>query len=121
MYQSVMVIGSFMLFSLLTVTINGAIVDKIDATYQSEAIIAATTLGQAMMQEISLKAFDDAVVLNCQGAHEQAKLERLERGVRAAVIIEPSHQTVGGVTIHVEDLPVGLERQQPVAARRSRK
>src|SRR5713101_8013520 len=62
MYQTVMVIGSFMLFSLLTVTINGAIIDKIDATYQSESIIAATTLGQGLIQEISLKAFDQAVV-----------------------------------------------------------
>ena len=58
MYQTVLVIGSFMLFSILTLTINSAIIDKIDATYQSESIIAATTLGQALLQEINLQAFD---------------------------------------------------------------
>ena len=57
-----MVIGSFMLLSLLTLSVNRAIINNMEETYQSESIIAATTLAQSLMQEVSLKAFDEKTI-----------------------------------------------------------
>lgn len=48
-----------MLVSLLTVSVNNSIINKTMETYQSESVLAMTTLGQATIQEISLREFDE--------------------------------------------------------------
>src|SRR6266404_5845818 len=62
MFQTIMVIGSFMILSLLTASVNNAIINKTVDTYQSEAFIAATALGEGLIKEISLRDFDEKTV-----------------------------------------------------------
>ena len=62
MGQVILVLGAFTLLIFMTMTVNQAIGNRIGSTYQAEAIIAATTLGQSMINEISQKAFDDSVL-----------------------------------------------------------
>lgn len=62
MGQVILVLGAFTLLIFLTMTVNQAISSRIDDTYQSQAIIAATTLAQSMINEASQKAFDDSVL-----------------------------------------------------------
>mgnify|MGYP001447624904 CR=1 FL=1 len=58
MNQISLVIGAFMLLSLLTISVNKSIIQKADDTYQSESVITASTLAQAMLEEVTLRAFD---------------------------------------------------------------
>jgi hypothetical protein len=60
MGQVILVLGAFTLLIFLTMTVNQAIGNRIGSTYQAEAIIAATTLAQSMVNEASQKAFDDS-------------------------------------------------------------
>ena len=58
MQQILMVVGAFMLLSLLTISVNKSIIDRTNATYESESVIASSTLAQALLQEVTLRAFD---------------------------------------------------------------
>lgn len=62
MYQIMLTIGSFVLLSFLTISVNNTITNRMDETYQAESVIASTTMSQALLQEISLKAFDEQTV-----------------------------------------------------------
>jgi hypothetical protein len=59
MYQITMVIGAFMLLSFLTVTVNQAVINKTMDTYEVESEIAASTMAQALLQEVCLREFDE--------------------------------------------------------------
>jgi hypothetical protein len=54
--------AAFVLLSRLLVSVNGNIIAKNELIRQSEAAICATTLAQAMLQEVSLKAFDEVTI-----------------------------------------------------------
>ena len=62
MAQTILVIGSFMLLSILTASVNNAIINKTVDSYQTEAVISATTRAQALMQEVMAKEFDQNTV-----------------------------------------------------------
>ena len=59
MNQMIMVIGAFMLLSLLTVSVNQSLINKTSSTYETESVIAATTMAQALLQEVILRDFDE--------------------------------------------------------------
>jgi len=58
MYQIIMVVGAFMLLSLLTVSVNQSVINTANATYETASIIAASTMAQALLQEVTLRDFD---------------------------------------------------------------
>jgi len=62
MNQVLLVLGSMVLLLLLSVVVNNAIINKAQEEYQADGIIAATTMAHAMLQEVSLRAFDEATV-----------------------------------------------------------
>jgi hypothetical protein len=62
MNQTVMVIGAMVLLSILTGSINLAIINKTTETYQAQSFIAATALAEGLLQQISSKAFDQNTV-----------------------------------------------------------
>ena len=60
MGQIFLVLGAFTLLIFLTMTVNQAISNRVDDTYQAEAIIAATSMAQSMLSEVTQQAFDDS-------------------------------------------------------------
>ena len=60
MGQILLVLGAFTLLIFLTMTVNQAISSRMDDTYQAEAVIAATTLAQSMLNQVTQKPFDDS-------------------------------------------------------------
>ncbi len=54
--------AAFILLTRLLVTVNNTMINKQELIGQAEATIYATTLAQAMMQEVSLKSFDQKTV-----------------------------------------------------------
>ena len=63
MGQIILVLGAFTLLIFMTMSVNVAISNRVDDTYQAQSIIAATTLAQSMMNQVNQKAFDDSVVI----------------------------------------------------------
>ena len=59
MSQIMIVIGGFVLLSMLSLHVNNTILAKADEAYASQNVIVATTLAQGLIQEISLKDFDE--------------------------------------------------------------
>ena len=62
MNQLILVLGSFILLMMLTVSVDNAVSYKTMETYQVQSIIVATTLAQGLVQEISLKEFDQNTI-----------------------------------------------------------
>ena len=62
MGQIVIILGSMTLLLMLSVTVNNAIINKVQDAYQSESVLAATTMAQALIQEVSLEAFDENTI-----------------------------------------------------------
>ncbi len=58
--QMMLLIGAALLFSMLTLSSNRGIVYSTQVTYESEHVLTATQLGDAMVSEIISKAFDAA-------------------------------------------------------------
>ncbi len=71
MGQILLVLGAFTLLIFLTMTVNQAINSRMDDTYQAEAVIAATTLAQSMLNEITQKAFDDSTRMKAVDSVQQ--------------------------------------------------
>ena len=63
MGQIILVLGAFALLIFMTMNVNVAISNRVDDTYQSQAILAATTLAQSMMNQMFQKAFDESVTV----------------------------------------------------------
>jgi len=55
-------LAAFVLLSRLLLTVNDAAISKAELVSQAEATLYATTLAQAMIQEVSLKYFDQRTV-----------------------------------------------------------
>ena len=64
MGQIILVLGAFTLLIFMTMSVNTAISNRVDDSYQAQAILAATTLAQSMLNQVTQKAFDDSVVVH---------------------------------------------------------
>ncbi|MGD8779942.1 MAG: hypothetical protein PVH88_13390 [Ignavibacteria bacterium] len=60
--QQLLVIGSIFLLSYLILTFHRSNTSQLDATFNNEAIINATTAGQSLLDEIQSRAFDEFTV-----------------------------------------------------------
>lgn len=60
--QLISLMAAFVLLSRLLLSVNQTIITKNELVQESEATIYATTLAQAMIQEVSLKSFDQKTV-----------------------------------------------------------
>ena len=63
MGQIMLVLGAFTLLIFLTMTVNQAISNRMDDTFQAEAVIAATSIAQSMLTEVAERAFDDSALV----------------------------------------------------------
>ena len=57
--QFMMIIGAMMLLSQMTLTIKGSILGMQDVSYESEAILAATSIARSVLREAAAKNFDE--------------------------------------------------------------
>jgi hypothetical protein len=60
--QVLLVIGALTLLSIVALSVNSLIVSKTTSILQAEAYLAATTIGQSMLDEIMVARFDSAVL-----------------------------------------------------------
>ena len=60
--QTLLVIGSIILLSILALSINKDITGQYADNYENEAIATASSIGQSMLETIQLKAYDENTI-----------------------------------------------------------
>lgn len=60
--QTILVIGSIFLFSILALSINGNMTEQYSDNYENEAVVTASSIGQSILETIQLKAYDENTV-----------------------------------------------------------
>ena len=61
--QTLLISGALFLLSLISLSVNRAVLQRQETSTEGEAVIVATSLAQSMVEEISMKKFDQRVVL----------------------------------------------------------
>lgn len=61
-YQTLLVLGSIVLLSLLALTVHRTVLSSSDSIYDAESIIEANNAAQQIVSDIITKDFDEAVV-----------------------------------------------------------
>lgn len=60
--QTILVIGSIFLFTILALSINRNITEQYTDNYENEAVVTASSIGQSILETIQLKAYDENTV-----------------------------------------------------------
>lgn len=60
--QTILVIGSIFLFSILALSINRNITEQYTDNYDNEAVVTASSIGQSILETIQVKAYDENTV-----------------------------------------------------------
>lgn len=60
--QTVLVFWGLLLFSFLSLSFQNATNQQMDANYETEAIVTASSIGQSILESIQVKAFDETTV-----------------------------------------------------------
>ena len=60
--QLLLAIGGMVLLSFVIITFQNATSANYDTTYENEAIITATAIGQSVLEKVQVKAFDENTV-----------------------------------------------------------
>ena len=60
--QTLLVIGSIFLFSIIALSINTNMTDQYTDNYDNEAVVTAASIGQSILETIQLKAYDENTV-----------------------------------------------------------
>src|SRR5436309_7529303 len=61
--QYILIAGAMCLLSHLSLTVNASILGTNDLSYENEAILAGTSIGQSVLREVAAKNFDERTVV----------------------------------------------------------
>lgn len=60
--QTLLISGALFLLSLISLSVNRAVLQRQETSTEGEAILVATSLAQSMIEEVSVKKFDEKCV-----------------------------------------------------------